>query len=695
MTIKLKLLLLCIVIIICPLMLATYINYSDFQSVLKDELKVNNERINSIKYELAKISANMSINNFLSGRIYDVKMNLKLYNKELKLKKITKKRLNIKASKIISKSNYSNEFNIFVTNSKGKILFHKDSNKISLSIKDIPTNKGMIDYILNAKDFSRDYFGECSSCDDKHKFFREKYAFITKLDSVDWFIVITIDKSVVVSELNIDILKSNFYKIENDTYFTYILDDDGYVIGRELNKSMRNNVDNDGNFIIQEIIKTRKGSFEYKIKNHNEISLKDKSYRERAELNPIRKKILAFDSMDFPRWSVVTSTYLDEVHTTLNKLRLRPLFAIGLSLIIFIPVVLLLLRKTILSPIDNLVFAMKIAINGDLSIRIDTVKNDELGELTTYFNHFITALHSEVDKRIYAENKSNMYAEELKEHTKSLEKSIKLRTMDISNKNLELQSALNENKTLQNQVVYSSKMATVGTLSRGIAHELNNPLTGIIGYSKQLLKKDNINEELKVKVEKIYKLGDRANDIIRELRLFTDSYYGGNDVWENISLVEVLETSSDIFKNELNKYGIHFEIYGNKELKIYASRQRIKLVFCNLIKNSLDAFKSLESIQYIDKLEHDEKRISIVVDKLKDNVNISYRDTASGIAPENIERLFDPFFTTKAVGQGKGLGLFASYNIINELHGRISVESEEGRWTLFEVLLPSSEYYKA
>jgi len=229
------------------------------------------------------------------------------------------------------------------------------------------------------------------------------------------------------------------------------------------------------------------------------------------------------------------------------------------------------------------------------------------------------------------------------------------------------------------RIMQSEKLALIGQLSANIAHELNNPLQGIVTFSHLLLE-DNQDAEpdTKFSLEKIVGQADRCRDIIRGLLDFSrqrapdKTYFDINSIINDcVSLVEL----QALFHN--------IQIIRNLQSDLpmaVIDPSQIERVFMNLIINAAEAMEGNGNLT-----------ISTLENKDTDDIEIAFSDTGTGISEENIKRIFDPFFTTKDVGHGTGLGLAISYGLVRSHKGSILVESELGQGTTFTVILPKEE----
>ena len=236
--------------------------------------------------------------------------------------------------------------------------------------------------------------------------------------------------------------------------------------------------------------------------------------------------------------------------------------------------------------------------------------------------------------------------------------------------NLELQ-------TRQRQLVQSEKLAALGTLLAGVAHELNNPLSNI-STSIQILAEEIEEGELGFKKNLIGQIdaqADKARDIVRSLLEFSRVKEFRK---EPVLLRGLVEETVRLLRGQVSgEATVAVEV--PQDIVIVADKQRMQQVFLNLIKNALDAVGA-EGHVWVNA-----QRTSAPGEPL---IEIVVEDDGPGMAPEVVRKIFDPFFTTKDVGKGSGLGLFVVYDIIESHGGHITVDSRPGNGTAFVIWLP-------
>ncbi len=281
-------------------------------------------------------------------------------------------------------------------------------------------------------------------------------------------------------------------------------------------------------------------------------------------------------------------------------------------------------------PIKKLVSASREIADGNLDAKVEIQSGDELGKLAYTFNKMGAAL-KERD-------------EQLKEFTRK-------------------------------KIMESEKLALIGQLSANVAHELNNPLQGIVTYSHLLLESKPAEDSEKDSLQKIVIQANRCRDIIRGLLDFSrqrkpdKTLCDVNDVLKGC--ISLLEKQAQ-FQNIQITYDLQADLP-----KAIIDPSQIERVFINLLVNAAEAMDGNGRLTLLTRFDPSERFIEL-----------EFADSGHGISRENLEKIFDPFFTTKDTGHGVGLGLAISYGIVKEHNGTISVESEIGKGTTFTVRLP-------
>lgn len=226
----------------------------------------------------------------------------------------------------------------------------------------------------------------------------------------------------------------------------------------------------------------------------------------------------------------------------------------------------------------------------------------------------------------------------------------------------------------QDQLVQSEKLATIGKVTAGIAHEINNPLNNI-SLTAEVLLEDLPNMACSDRLEMVRDIlvqSDRAREVVHHLLKFSRDRK--LNTMESVNLVNLMEDSIALVKNQLRISGVNYDFRHPKHpVLINGNLHQLQQVTVNMILNAVQAMPSGGHLQ-------------LAVDEKEGQAIITICDTGDGIPADLLPRIFDPFFTTK--NEGTGLGLSLSYGIIKEHHGEITVESEEGNGATFHIILP-------
>ncbi len=289
-------------------------------------------------------------------------------------------------------------------------------------------------------------------------------------------------------------------------------------------------------------------------------------------------------------------------------------------------------------PVKQLIEASNQVSQGNLSPEIGPISKSEIGVLQKTFKEMLTSIQ-ERDKR---------------------------------------QKVESETKLLQ-----SEKQASVGKLAGGVAHEINNPLTGIVTFTHMLLRRNDIPEEIRADLETIAQETERVRKIVKGLLDFSRQTELDREPTDINRLVRQAMTLTE---NQALIKGVNLTFEPGEGLpKVTLDRNQIQSVLLNIVINALDATDPGGNITIT-------SNIGISTSKRgQKGIEILCTDTGCGIPPENLNRLFDPFFTTKEVGHGTGLGLSVSYGIVERHGGTIWVQSKIGKGSTFKVWLPTEE----
>lgn len=340
--------------------------------------------------------------------------------------------------------------------------------------------------------------------------------------------------------------------------------------------------------------------------------------------------------------------YLDTTSRVMLTFTFMAVLCVALLLIM-----LYFTTSSIINPLTKMVVATQEIARGDLSHRVGVKSKDELGYLAMSFNQMTANIRA-------ANNK-------LLECGRTLEKKVEERTRELTQ--------------IQASLIQSEKLASLGKLAAGIAHEINNPLGGILIYSHLLLEdtpKDNENHET---LKKIVKETTRCKDIVKGLLEFARPK---EPEMSPVFINELLDRSLSIMEGQAIFQNIEIRReYGTDLPEIIADGSQLQQVFMNIILNAAEAMGESGTLT-----------LRTRVSKTDRTLDIQFQDTGPGIEAKNIKRLFEPFFTTKEVGKGTGLGLAISYSIVRKHGGTIMVNSSVDRGSLFTVKIPTGQTEK-
>jgi len=339
--------------------------------------------------------------------------------------------------------------------------------------------------------------------------------------------------------------------------------------------------------------------------------------------------------------------------------------AILLTLLVVISAIIIMTAfiRIITRPIESLVAITDQISKGDLSKTVNITRNDEIGLLAESFNRMIESLNKSQD--------------EIEVYNRTLEEKIIERTREL--------------EEAQAQLIQSEKMAAIGQLSAGVAHELNNPLGGILGYAQFTLEKIQSKdpeeltardiESFKRYLRDIESQSRRCKAIVQNLLKFSRSSSQSID-FSDIDVNGVVEDTLTFVEHQLMMNQITLEKKLDPDLpRISGNAGLLQQVFTNIIINAMHASEPDSRLEI-------STRYSQPLGEFHGVVEIIFSDQGSGISEENLKKIFEPFFTTKEVGRGTGLGLAVSYGIIKEHGGEIKVNSKAGSGSVFTIIIP-------
>ena len=322
-------------------------------------------------------------------------------------------------------------------------------------------------------------------------------------------------------------------------------------------------------------------------------------------------------------------------------------FGIGVLGIFFVLLLSFLITTGIIRPLREMVWATRKIAEGDLSLELPISSKDEIGQLAESFNHMLIRL--------------KQARQELEDYGRTLEEKVEQRSQQL--------------KKIQAQLMQSEKLASLGRLASGVAHEINSPLTGILTFSHLLMRKLKDNPELQRELELIVRETTRVSTIVRGLLDFARE---SKPQKRPCNINDLILHTLSLVEHQSVFHGIR--IVKNLDPQVAMAlldANQIQQVFMNILLNAADAMPAGGTLTITSTMAPEDSF-----------VQVRFADTGTGIPEKNLHRIFDPFFTTKADKKGTGLGLAVSYGIIERHRGHIEVQSEEGKGTAFTIKLP-------
>jgi len=324
---------------------------------------------------------------------------------------------------------------------------------------------------------------------------------------------------------------------------------------------------------------------------------------------------------------------LEEKFTDMQRDTTLSFLGVTFAGIVLVLAVSYILADSITKPVRRLSSAAEEIAGGNLSYRVEVDSADEIGELGRTFNFMVDSL-KERDQQLRA------YTEQ--------------------------------------QLLRSERLASLGRLAAGVAHEINNPLTGVLTFGHLLLRKCANDDPRKEALETIVDQTSRCKQIVRGLLDFARQTEP-NKVRADVN--SVLKESLRLTENQALVQNVEVVKKFNHHLPdVMLDKGQIQQVFVNIIVNAVDAMP-------------DGGTLTVATDtsEARESVKVEFGDTGCGIAPDDISKVFDPFFTTKDASKGTGLGLAVSYGIVARHSGNIEVQSRVGKGSTFTVNLPVEE----
>jgi len=345
---------------------------------------------------------------------------------------------------------------------------------------------------------------------------------------------------------------------------------------------------------------------------------------------------------------------LEQLDSIIQSSTRKVILASGFLIVIISFISGLFITVLVNKPIKKIREGIEEVGNGNLDYKIEIDSKNELGQVARRFNEMSSKL-------------DDAY-KEIKNWSETLNDKVSEKTDELKN--------------IYEQVNQIEKLASLGKLSATVAHELNNPLAGILTYSKLITKKlqatQKDGEHVKIieYLELISHESARCGQIVKDLLIFSRSE---RDVFAKENLLNIIDNSVTVLKHHLDIHGITLvKEYDALPIELYCNAHKIQQALMSLLMNSIEAMPNGGKII-----------ISLTLEK--NNIVLRIIDEGTGISDKDLPHIFDPFFSTKEASNGTGLGLAVSYGIIANHKGKIEVEKTSNQGTTFRVVLPQNE----
>jgi len=369
------------------------------------------------------------------------------------------------------------------------------------------------------------------------------------------------------------------------------------------------------------------------------------------------KMILAPISINYQNAALVAVfESMDDLAKARKRIIMTTVFVVGIMLLIIIPIYRLTVSHTV-GPIMELSRASKAVADGDLNQYVLVKTKDEVGNLSESFNRMIDDL--------------KQYREDIERWNQTLEERVARRTQELAE--------------AQARLIQSEKLAAVGELAAGIAHELNNPLAGIYAFLQVFVGRVRSRGLRGLSEEETLGFQENLVHVEREIQrcksiigsLLSFARVSEKD-FSLVNLNMIIKETLAFAQSNLRKSNVRIRTHLDENIpSILGNPNELQQVCLNIIVNAGKAMPEGGDLVIKTGTENDRR-----------SVYVSVSDSGCGIEEENLERIFDPFFTTSRPGEGTGLGLSISYSIVREHRGEILVQSKVGEGTTFTILLP-------
>lgn len=344
--------------------------------------------------------------------------------------------------------------------------------------------------------------------------------------------------------------------------------------------------------------------------------------------------------------TVTIAMSLDSMQRKMGRILRLTIIMIVLVLLAISFTVFITVRHYIVNPIRELIHATRVLSQGNMQYRISIERNDEMGTLAAFFNEMAAELQASKQK--------------IEDYNSELEAKVQERTREL--------------RESQQKLIQTSKMSGIGQLAGGVAHEINNPMTIILGFAQVVVKDMKEDHPMYLPLKSIEREAIRCKKLVADLLTFSRV---AKAMKEPTDIAELIEHTLTMIEAQAKMKNVIIERdFDASAPHIPVNRNQIQQVIVNLCNNAIDAMPN-------------GGKITITTRPAGQEIEMRISDSGTGMPDEVKQHIFEPFFTTKDVGKGTGLGLSLCYETITEKHsGTITVESDLGKGTTFIIRLP-------
>ena len=338
---------------------------------------------------------------------------------------------------------------------------------------------------------------------------------------------------------------------------------------------------------------------------------------------------------------------LESTYTGIRNRVILSFFSIATTGFLLILLITYYMVRNITRPISEMVAATRNIIAGRFDQEVPPNSPGELALLAQSFNAMLKSLRQ--------------MRGDLEDWGRTLEEKVRQRTEELG--------------TMQARVAQSERLASLGMLAAGVAHEVNNPLGGILALTSLAVEEMPQDDPNRENLEEVIRQTERCRDIVKGLLEFSRQSKGNT---EPVDLNKVLQDTLSLIGKQALFFNVKVDCRLAPELPpVVADRSQFQQVFINILMNAVQAMHEHGTITILTRHQGEDNSVEVAI-----------ADTGEGIPPEQISRIFDPFFTTKESGHGTGLGLSIAYGIVTTHGGSISVQSEPGKGSTFTIRMP-------